>query len=226
VKAGIAMVRRRAKKMQAPPGLELPSDVPPSVCIIDIARRIQRVELLLFHMPDTDFQKLDAHVTKLLAGSLDDAEGCLTAEAEEPSLPKTCEFPNISEVSVQPVDSPWCEASWTDALDAKVSSLEVSRETLLSQMARLQISFDEMQASRANLVNEVVCGVQGLIASRVGTLEDTVAFLSNVAEAHTTQINKVIDKNDHLLQMLDSMVAGVQPTASQEAGRCKTRLRK
>jgi hypothetical protein len=223
------MVHRRARKIKAPPGLELPPDVLPSMSIIDIARRIQRVELLLFHMPDADFQKLDAHITKLLAGSLDDAEECLTAEAEEPSLPKTCEFFNICEVPVQPVVSPCCEAPWTDMLDAKVCSLEASHDTLLFEMTQLQSSFDEMQASRENLVNEVVCGVQGLIASKVGAVEDTVASLSSIAQEHTTQINKVIDKNERLFQMLDCMVVGGgagQPTVPQKAGGCKIKLRK
>ena len=86
-----------------------------------------------------------------------------------------------------------------------------------------------MQASRENLVNEVVCGVQGLIASKVGAVEDTVASLSSIAQEHTMQINKVIDKNERLFQMLESVVVGGQagqPTPPQKAGGCKIKLRK
>jgi len=60
-------------------------------------------------------------------------------------------------------------------------------------------------------------------------VEDTVASLSSIAQEHTMQINKVIDKNERLFQMLESVVVGGQAgqlTAPQKAGRCKIKPRK
>jgi hypothetical protein len=39
--------------------------------IVDIARRLQRLELLLFHVPVPDFAKLDAHLARLLNDAQD-----------------------------------------------------------------------------------------------------------------------------------------------------------
>lgn len=230
------MVHRRAKKVRAPPGLELPTEDPKdmfaveSTCIVDLSRRVQRLELLLFRAGESDFAKLDAQIIKLLDGSLDDAGDTLEAMQPE-DFPMNCEFFDMSEecgpslgVSSQTVHFE------VEAAQAKVEALSVAVESLQDQMTQLQGSFHEMQASRANLVNEVVCGVQGLITSKVGALEGTVASLSDVAEAHTTQINKVIDKNERLFQILESTVVGgqaiAQPAVPQKSCRGQARPRK
>jgi coproporphyrinogen III oxidase len=40
-------------------------------------------------------------------------------------------------------------------------------------------------------------------------VENTVASLSNIADTHTKQINKVIDKNERLVQMPEAMVVSM-----------------
>ena len=159
---------------------------------------------------------------------MDDAGDTLDAMQPE-EFPMNCKLFDIGE-ECEPSLGSFTQTAHFDvgAAHAKIEALSVAVESLQAQMTQLQGSFDEMQASRANLVNVVAGGVQGLITSKVGTLEETISFLSDIARTHTTQINKVIDKNEHLLQMLESVVVGEQagpPTAPQKAGGCKIKPR-
>jgi hypothetical protein len=201
-----------------------------STCIVDLARRVQRLELLLFRTGESDIAKLDAQIVRLPEGSLDDAGDTLDAMQPE-EFPMNCELFDIGEECEPSLGSSSQTVHFdVEAAHAKIEALSVAVVSLQAQMTQLQGSFDEMQASRANLVNEVVGGVQGLITAKVGTLEETVSSLSDIAGTHTIQINKVIDKNERLFQMLESTVvrgqASVQPAVPQKAGESKNRPRK
>jgi hypothetical protein len=231
----------RALGVSSPPGLSSTHRSTPSIKVlpenpsaeyrsefVELSRRVQRIELLLFNASTDAFTKLDEHIADILSGDCErggDEDSAIIHSVT--GLPESCEVFCLSEGDPLPNEDGLIPK---DALDAKVCSLEVSHENLLGQMTQLQSSCAEMQASREKLVNEVVCGVQGLITSRVGAVENTVASLSNIADTHTKQINKVIDKNERLVQMLEAMVvngeAGAQPAASQNAHERKTKARK
>ena len=113
------------------------------------------------------------------------------------------------------------ESSFNALFEAKVITLEAATARLQSDFVALQTQLDELEVGRNRLVGEVVNGIQDVIANRVGTVEATVASLEGIAEKHDLQIHKVLNKNEHLLQMLESLVVTSRPSCAQKEKKSK-----
>ena len=85
------------ESLAAPPGLSPDPCYKDTIDIIDVARRGQRLELLLFRFPEPDFCKLDTHLSKLLHEAQIEGDDLSEAYTFEDSSLWNCEVYDMSD---------------------------------------------------------------------------------------------------------------------------------
>lgn len=164
-----------------PPGLDLPS----TLSLVDLARRIERIEVLPFKIPIEGFDKLDSCINMLMAASEKfPSAACLDAE-----LPSNCEMFDLT-------DAP-------DAnLHAEMELLKVKLESSVADISSLLERVGHLEQRSTQLASEIVGPLTDIINDRMDRCRQQYSQHDAAIQTLTDETNKLDDKLHRCLDMI------------------------
>ena len=221
----------------APPGLapfsapsqailEYPDDLLEncSAQYLELSRRVQRMELLLFNASFDTFAKIDAHITSILSQGCD--EGSDEDKVEDPCsdiFPESCEVFNLCEdMSPPSEDGPTAEFITGTDFPSEGSHTLLSAELTArvacveEELAKTRSVVDELEASRAKIVGEVVTPITDIVNM---TFEKNRVDIENLQEKNAKydkQIGKCLEFLEDCSIMLKSQPQVAPPKTSKK----------
>jgi len=201
---------------QPPPGLTLQSidnadeyglaDDP--IDVVDLARRLQRLEVLLFRVPLPNFCILDNHLTKLLETAHVEADKCYEDGISQAAAPVNCEIFDMSDESM---------ISTTASCDTECHAISCSMETKLAAIEKdlnlLQFGASEFQSVAARLHERLEQQIADAANSGFGA-----ALVTAINENTNSQINafnEIIESHARSIERLDE-VASKQESKTEQ----------
>lgn len=179
-----------ALRFAAPPGLSASSDIedesgPAGLSIVDLARRLQRLELLLFRLPEPDFEKLDAHILFLVGSSQTDMEPSAL------EIPTGCQVFDLSESSSSADEGATALECSTDSLrEVKLAALS---EDLEARIKDLDEKFCFMEQGKSTQAQLIIQSITDIVNNKFAAHAEEIQALRTFSARHDSQIEKCLD---------------------------------
>jgi len=169
---------------------------------VELARRVQRLETLLFRLRDPDFVKLDAQLTKLLEESYVDSDSALDDTSSEKMFPLNCEVFDMSldsQESKGEVANQSCQTELLNA-DAKIITLD-------AELICLQARVGEFEERMSCISHEIVTPITAIVNDRVAKSHQLFETHEAVIKSISTEVERHEGKIDRALDLIETAMA-------------------
>jgi hypothetical protein len=181
--------------------------------VVELARRLQRIELLLFAAPEDSFRKLDDFITGILSEEWDDGSdeeqvGILPMA----KLPESCEVFSLDDdmslgdegglVQHTPPAADGSSACSQFALYPGVDVEDLLRRVTSSEeeINKLTATIEDLESTRATLVTEVVSPITQIVNTKFDPHESQIQRLQVASDTQN-------DKIERCLKLMENFVA-------------------
>ena len=135
--------------------------------VVELGRRIQRIELLLFHTPDAGFAKLDQHINAVLSTDLEPPSAHNPGATLEAGSHPVTELPAINSCQFFDLSDDPLKADDSVSAPAGVSALDCSTRALLE--AEVAATAEQLQS---------LAGVSQELRNKISSLHSHIEQVS------------------------------------------------